>query len=282
MQVWLEIKDYAEVFSLKEAEYAKEVTWTKFPVARNSTSYRRLMKSPAGRSAFCVFIGILRMVARGKTNGRLTLKGRAITVEDIEAETGIPARSVVEGLDYLKSPAIGWILPCDPPVSNPPSSGQSPDSARLKTGVGPVPSRASASESSSLSSSSPSLPSGESERGLPPQSDFPQNPGLTGEWDNSTLWRCISLYPKRCKRGKALRAVQAALVRLIRRGQKDPTGFLESKTAEYAAAVDGQAAQFIPDPHNWLDNEQYDDDPATWKRDENDDAPTTAIGKGGF
>lgn len=106
----LEIKDWRNVFYLKEAWKHPEVWWTKFPVARASTSYRRLMATRDGHTAFAVFIGLLRIVQRGKTLGVLSLKGKPIEAIDVAAETGIPLKMCEAGMNLLKSDAIGWLV----------------------------------------------------------------------------------------------------------------------------------------------------------------------------
>lgn len=107
----LEIKDWKNVFYLAEAWKHAEVWWTKFPVARASVSYRRLMATRDGHTAFCVFIGLLRMVQRGKTQGVLVVKGKAITAIDVAAETGISVKWCQAGMKMLESEEIGWLVP---------------------------------------------------------------------------------------------------------------------------------------------------------------------------
>lgn len=105
------IKDYQDVFWLKEAARAKEVTWGKFPAARNSTSYRRLMRTSRGNTAYCVFVAIWRLVTRGKVeDGSLVIKGRTITVDDIYDECGIDKQKIADSIEVLKSPEIGWLV----------------------------------------------------------------------------------------------------------------------------------------------------------------------------
>jgi len=107
----LEIKDWKNVFYLAEAWKHAEVWWTKFPVARASVSYRRLMATREGHTAFCVFIGLLRMVQRGKTQGVLAVKGKPITAIDVAAETGISVKLCQAGMTLLESEEIGWLVP---------------------------------------------------------------------------------------------------------------------------------------------------------------------------
>lgn len=108
----LAIKDYRSVFWLKEAARYKDVTWGRFPAARNSTSYRRLMRSRDGHTAYCVFVAIWRLVTRAKNeDGRLVIKGKPITVDDIHDESGIDHKRIEDGLAMLQRPEIGWLVP---------------------------------------------------------------------------------------------------------------------------------------------------------------------------
>lgn len=295
------IKDYKEVFWTFEAGRAIEITWTKWPVARNSGSFRRLMRTPAGRTAFCVFNGCLRIVARGRTDGLLVVKGRPITVEDIEVETNIPTAAVKAGLALLASSEIGWIITTAeqhrlrearkspgsdrglPGADNGPQPAETPGEPR-----NPLAGARSESGSGSGSWTSPEGGAGETDRlasldrvnGKPP-------PGLSGNWTHFELERAVAPYPKRCKPIRAREAVDRACCRLLERGVKDPLGYLEGRVRAYAAAVDlwpKAERRWVPDPHNWFDAGSYDDDPETWKRAPrgHDDMPTTAVGKGGF
>lgn len=106
------IKDYEQVFQCSYAERAETITWTKWPVSRASLAFRRLMGTSAGHTAFAVFVGLVRLCARSKTGGSLTVKGKALTVADIHGETGIPARMIPPALFLLNSEPVGWIVPC--------------------------------------------------------------------------------------------------------------------------------------------------------------------------
>lgn len=105
------IKDYRSVFWLKESCRHKEVSWGKFPASRNSTSYRRLMRSKEGHTAYCVFVAIWRLVTRAKSeDGSLVIKGKPITAEDIHDESGIELKRISDSLEMLQSPEIGWLV----------------------------------------------------------------------------------------------------------------------------------------------------------------------------
>lgn len=144
------IKDWGRVFRLREAENHDQVTWTKFPVSRSSLSYRRLMSSSKGRAAYCVFIGCIRIVARGRTNGHLFANGRALNAKDLADETGISVQVCKTSIELLQSAEIGWLTD-SAPVSNrsetglPPAQEQSRAEQNTKTenkgreSVGSVP-----------------------------------------------------------------------------------------------------------------------------------------------
>ena len=121
------IKQWERVFSCAEvARVRGEITWTKFPVARTGTGYRRLMRTPEGRTAYCVFIACVRLCARHRTGGVLSHNGVDFTAADISDEAGIPESECVTAFDLLSSPGVGWLsLDSEsignrlPPVSEP-------------------------------------------------------------------------------------------------------------------------------------------------------------------
>lgn len=146
MEEMLFIKDWAKVFWLAEAEKAKEIWWTRFPVSRNGNSYRRLMATRDGHTAFCVFIGIVRLCQRERTHGRVLVKGKPMTALDVAAETGISVKQVEAAIKILTSAEIGWLLPVSRvtrdmvldsewPVVNRAATGQEPASDRAVTAI---------------------------------------------------------------------------------------------------------------------------------------------------
>jgi hypothetical protein len=137
------IKDWAKVFWLAEAEKAKEIWWTRFPVARNGNSYRRLMASRDGHTAFAVFIGILRLCQRERTHGRVLVKGKPVTPLDVAAETGISVRLVKAGIDLLKSDDVAWLIPMSKVTPDMRLDGEQPGDNRATTGQQPASNRAS-------------------------------------------------------------------------------------------------------------------------------------------
>lgn len=106
MSLW--IKDWDKVFHLVEAYKYGQPTWTKFPISRSGLSYRRLMGSAAGRTAYCVFVGCVRIAARGITHGKLVDKERDLTPEDLAAETGISVKDCKRAFELLQTAEIGW------------------------------------------------------------------------------------------------------------------------------------------------------------------------------
>jgi len=149
MEEMLFIKDWAKVFWLAEAEKAKEIWWTRFPVSRNGNSYRRLMATRDGQTAFCVFVGIVRLCQRERTHGRVLVKGKPMTALDVAAETGISVKQVEAGFKILKSDDIGWLIPVSKvtrdmvhpdewPVFNRAATGQEPGGNRAVIGVKPL------------------------------------------------------------------------------------------------------------------------------------------------
>jgi len=136
------IKDWAKVFWLAEAEKAKEIWWTKFPVARNGNSYRRLMATRDGHTAFCVFIGVVRLCQRERTHGRLLVKGKPMTSLDVAAETGIGLKQVEAAFKILQGDDIGWFIPVSKVEEDMVLPSEWAGIRRLQTGQQPASNRA--------------------------------------------------------------------------------------------------------------------------------------------
>ncbi len=111
METTLYIKDYAVVFRYAAAEKHDEVSWRRHPVARKSTSYRMLMATSEGRSAYVVFNAIVDLCCRARSqDGALVQSnGKPITPEVIFIATGIPKKATEAALSLLQSVDIGWI-----------------------------------------------------------------------------------------------------------------------------------------------------------------------------
>lgn len=183
MTLW--IKDWDKVFCLKEAEKHEQVTWTKFPVSRAGLSYRRLMSTSSGRTAYCVFVGCVRIVARGKTKGELVDKGRELTASDMAAETGIPVPQCKAAIDLLKSAEVGWLTDTEP-VSGRFENGEEPASERLQNGSRAEQSRADKKRENKKADGEPVGSVGISSRGnqpasLPTVADMLRDCGISGK-----------------------------------------------------------------------------------------------------
>lgn len=96
-----------------------------------------------------------------------------------------------------------------------------------------------------------------------------------GGWYNISEHRAkqiFAAYPKRVKPGRGCTAVRNALSRILAEhesGRRElPLScydWLLMRVRKFAAAVeDAPLRHLIPDPHNWFDNCQYDDDDEQW------------------
>jgi len=138
MSTPLQIKDYQSVFWLAEAARQRHVYWTKFPVVRGGPAYRRLMLTPEGRTAYCVFIGILRIVARAKsTDGLLVANGKPINPVDVALETSIPLDEGTRAWNILRE--CEWLRPAAAPAA--PSAGTETADSPAPTSPRPVANR---------------------------------------------------------------------------------------------------------------------------------------------
>lgn len=236
------IKDYEDVFHCQQAERAETITWTKFPVARASLAYRRLMGTAAGHTAFVVFVALVRLCARFKTGGELKVRGEWITVDDIVSETGIPAKMIPSALSMLHAPSCGWIIGGRIDAT---SEGASPRSASV---------------SGSVSSSSSLVPEDAGAR----KSEHSARERAERVWAVCT-WRKVS------KRA-GIMAIQTAEKRLVSdvfKGDPDAASeFLRSRAAAYSASriVASTPIQYLPHPSTWFNQGRYDDDPREWDR----------------
>lgn len=233
------IKDWAHIFHLKEAANHKEISWTKFPVNRASGKYRRLMATPEGRTAYAVFIGLVRLAARANRGG--VVDG---TVEDVSFETGIPLSDCEAGMVMLVSPTIGWV------VDDRLSTGLKPVEDRPSNGRKPLP-----SYSSLVLSSSSSSVGGPGE----PHADIP----------GTVLYnQILRYYPKKQAIRGAYHATSEAVYRIANArhgGDLDAAmAWLGEKVKAYAAAKAGDV-RWVMKPANWMEQGCYDDDPAAWQ-----------------
>lgn len=68
-------------------------------------------------------------------------------------------------------------------------------------------------------------------------------------------------YPKKVGKPAALRAIANALT-------KDEYDSLYQKTIAFAEARKDQEKNFTPHPSTWFNQERYNDDPSTWRKDD--------------
>jgi hypothetical protein len=106
----LVIRDWHKHFYYKEANDAKYVIWRKHPVSHNSVRFRRLMREANGRTAYVVFVVIVDLCARARSDGVLMDGEQPIDAETVNLATGIPIRTCKQAIDLLCSPEVEWLL----------------------------------------------------------------------------------------------------------------------------------------------------------------------------
>lgn len=105
-----EIVDWDTHYETADSRKRKELFWVRIPVGRLSKRYRRLMRRPDGPEVFAVWIAVLQLAATMPTRGLLVdAKGEALTADDIEDETDMPATVVANALGVLAGERIGWL-----------------------------------------------------------------------------------------------------------------------------------------------------------------------------
>lgn len=73
------------------------------------------------------------------------------------------------------------------------------------------------------------------------------------------------IVPNKIKRGAARAAYEKAAKLLADRGVESPHAYLTERMTRFAQS-DKAKGEYCPYPSTWLNQEQYDDDPATWQR----------------
>lgn len=260
------VKDYRAVFHCKLADSAKEIGWTKFPVDRSGDSYRRLMHSPQGHTAFCVFIGIIRLCARGRTGGALTVKGRDMTPQDVQRETGIHAARVQAGIATLIDKEVGWL----PTKEEEAKRNRTPVESQSTASRAHLASRASDSFSASGSGcSSGEGGAGETEpefREPPPRTVLA---GPSGRVSAYLLAQITREYPVQTRSRASSGAAERAVIRLVSEGKQaddvEAVRWLSDRVRAFCAAVKGADPRFLPHAPRWFEEGMYDDDDAAWK-----------------
>lgn len=104
------IADWHKHFYYKEANDAKNIFWRRHPVTHNSVKFRRLMRDAEGRTAYCVFIVIVDLCARARSENRLETDSERIDAEVVSLATGIPQKTVQRAFDLLSSKEVGWLI----------------------------------------------------------------------------------------------------------------------------------------------------------------------------
>lgn len=105
------VPSYADDYFLKEAARYKSVQWMKVP-AQPDTADIRLAHMKDGPVAAMVFAGILRLLARAKSDdGRLYIQGAWLTDTELNAETGLDAKTIQAAIKILSDPKIARLIP---------------------------------------------------------------------------------------------------------------------------------------------------------------------------
>lgn len=104
------IRDWQRVFAYAAADKHDVVLWRRHPI-KHSTTYRELMLTSEGRTAYCVWCAILDTCASQKTNGKLHTGRRPINAAFITVATGIPLAETNSAMALLADPQIGWLIP---------------------------------------------------------------------------------------------------------------------------------------------------------------------------
>ena len=94
----------------------------------------------------------------------------------------------------------------------------------------------------------------------------------------SVIDAILAAYPRKVKMELARGELAGALHRIALKSSppSDPAAWLLAKVREFAASPAGQAGAFTPHFANWLENGQYDDDPAEWHRQRAETPPAAA------
>lgn len=75
-------------------------------------------------------------------------------------------------------------------------------------------------------------------------------------------------YPRKIGKGEAYRAIEKALVRLVKDGNRDPdpVSWLLARVQTFAHSPAGNAGSYTPHPATWFNADRFDDDPKEWER----------------
>ncbi len=106
------IKDWDDTFEDFRSRAVKDLHWVPFPIRQDSEAFLTLLGSPEGREAYAVFITLVQIAARCPVRGRLEDEKGDLTPQRISLRLRIPVPVVQAAIDLLRSPEIGWLVPC--------------------------------------------------------------------------------------------------------------------------------------------------------------------------
>ncbi len=106
---WI-IANWEQHFEISQSRRrAGRLSWVAMPTRHDSRGYRRLIRSEDGVRHFACWVALVQVSARCEDRGTLASdSGEALTTEDFEAMTDIPADLFDRAIPVLCS--IGWII----------------------------------------------------------------------------------------------------------------------------------------------------------------------------
>jgi len=108
-----QIKKWAESFETHQSRgrIKGALPWVKIPTD-NGVGYRRLMRSPDGPAIYGIWVALVRVAAAQSVRGVLARSdGSALSLEDLEDLTDVPASLIAMAIGVLSSERIGWLEP---------------------------------------------------------------------------------------------------------------------------------------------------------------------------
>lgn len=240
------IKQWGEFFETSES---KRYAMTKYVPIRNdhnSTAFRLLMQSSAGRSAFGLFIAAAQIASRSPVRGVLAMHERPLTDREIASKIGCPEKAWLAAAELLSSKEIGCWLKREAwvPTGNTPGvNGISPGPHGADTGQAPGPHGA----NPAIQEESREEEKREDKNPPTPQREEP--PSFTAFW---AAWP-----PHRRKADRAKCLTRWRTLRI----ESDPTPVLEG-LARWKQSRDWlkQDGEYIPAPYTWLNKRAWEVD----------------------
>lgn len=108
MKVWA-IKAWNETFENAASRKLKRLDYFPFPTDRGSIRFKVLMQSPEGGLAYGHFVSICQYAATLPCRGLLFRSGRALSIEHIAIDIGIPVELLRRSWAVLSSEEPGWL-----------------------------------------------------------------------------------------------------------------------------------------------------------------------------